>query len=76
NAYFASLLVLGDAFLDQFTGRTAPAVRVIFDVTSGAGQDVAYGLAAVVVPEPSTGLLLGLGLVWVAIRRDRSGTRA
>ncbi len=75
NRYFSSLLVLGDAFLEQFTGRTAPAVRVVFDVTSGAGQNVAYGLAAVVVPEPSTGLLLGSGLVWVSIRRKRPGMR-
>lgn len=73
NTYFSSLLFLGQAFLDEFPNEGDPAVRAIFEVTASKGQSVGYGLAAVVVPEPSTALLLGIGLALTAtLRRSRS----
>jgi len=69
NAYFSSLILLGEAFDDQFNGRGSPAVRAFFEVTTRERQSVAFGLAAVVIPEPSTALLLGIGLACLARRR-------
>lgn len=60
--YFASLIDLGEAFVDGFRNGGTPGVRAIFEWTGEEKQQVAFGLAVVVVPEPSTALLLGLGL--------------
>lgn len=68
KAYFASVIVIGEAFLESFRARGVPAVRAIFESTLSGGQEVSFGLAAAVVPEPSTALLLGIGLFLVAFR--------
>jgi hypothetical protein len=75
NAYFSSLILLGEAFDDQFNGRGSPAVRAFFEVTTRERQSVAFGLAAVVIPEPSTALLLGIGLASLARRRATPNRR-
>jgi len=71
NAYFNSLLDLGDAFVENFSATSAPAVRAIFDVTQTEHQAVAFRVAAAVVPEPSTALLLGVGLAFASIQGRR-----
>lgn len=76
NAYFASLVPVGSAFDAAYNPTfDAPAVRAIFDVVTGAGQSVELGVAAVVVPEPSTALFVGLGLA-VLVQRGRRHQRS
>ena len=40
-------------------------------VTGGSGDRAAYGASLAVIPEPSTGLLLGLGLGALAVLKNR-----
>jgi len=70
--YFSAVILLGDAFLEPGWSRDVPAVRAIFEVTMSGRQDIAFGLAAVVVPEPSSAVLIGLGLCFIASRRSDS----
>lgn len=69
RSFFASAIVLGAAYLDGFTPGDVPAVRAIFDVTLGNRQSIGMSIAAVVVPEPSTAILLGFGLMLIGRRR-------
>jgi hypothetical protein len=78
QAFFANMINLGDAFLDDATSSSPPGVRLQFDWTGHEGQEVAFGLAAVVVPEPSTAILIGcgLGLLTVRGRNGRASSAA
>jgi hypothetical protein len=68
--YFATLIDLGPAFFNPWNWQEeVPTVQVFFDATFRDTQSIGFGLAAVVIPEPSTGLLLALGLVVIATRR-------
>jgi hypothetical protein len=72
RTFFAQAIFLGDAYFDgRVDAGDTPALRAIFEVTTGLHQQLAIGLAAVVVPEPSTALLIGLGLITLT-RRSRS----
>jgi len=67
--FFASAIVLGDAYLAELGTGNTPAVRAIFEVSMSAKQAISVSIAAVVVPEPSTALLMVLGLVGLGARR-------
>jgi len=73
TAYDASDNVLGSigAFKDTFAGFTSSVAiaRVVFDGNTGDGWNHLDGLQtnATLVPEPSTALLLGLGLALTAL---------
>jgi len=69
NAFFASMISIEMAFGSDEVSLSDLDIRVYFDIISSAGQSIAYGLAAVVVPEPSTGLLLLIGLGLIGRRR-------
>ena len=73
RVWFAELIDLGSAFADRPGVGGTPAVRAIFEITQEAGQSVRFGMGAV-VPEPSTAVLLGLGLALAAARRPGVGT--
>ncbi len=66
TSYFSTILFLGQAYRDAIADLDGPAVRAIFEVSTLAGKNVSIGLAAFVVPEPSTALLLAFGLVILA----------
>ena len=70
--YFSSVFLLGQPYSEFVPGFGVPGIRAIFEVTTTASQSISFGLAAVVVPEPSTALLLGLGLMLVAKPRRRN----
>jgi hypothetical protein len=70
TTYFASLIDLGQAFDDDRSSGAAPhAIRAIFEVVAAGDQQARFGLAAVVVPEPSTAMLIAMGLSLLAARR-------
>lgn len=66
--WLAELIDLGPAFADRTGVSRTPAVRAIFEITQQAGQSARFGVAAV-IPEPSTAVLLGLGLALAAAGR-------
>lgn len=73
--YFASLIDVGPAFVDRFSLSRPPpvALRVIFEMTQSAGQHASFGIAGVVVPEPGTAILLGVGLLLLSFKRTQPG---
>ncbi len=68
------MIVLGNAFVFGISTGGFSSVRAIFEVTLRGGQEIVFGLAAVVVPEPSTAILIGLGLSFIGAQRP-TGTR-
>lgn len=72
NAFFATLLPVADALATP--GARGSALKLIFDVVlSSAQQTAGFGIAVVVVPEPGSALLIGLGLAVLARRRAAVG---
>ncbi|MCG8587791.1 MAG: PEP-CTERM sorting domain-containing protein, partial [Proteobacteria bacterium] len=69
DAFFASLLSVPS---DIVSPGGDSSIRAIFEISSLADQGITFGFAAVVVPEPSTGLLLGFGLALVVYRKRRA----
>ncbi len=72
--YFSSVFLLGQPYLEFVPGFGVPGIRATFEVTTAPGQSIEFGLAAVVVPEPSTAIMLGFGLLLVATSRRREAT--
>jgi hypothetical protein len=68
--FFAELTTVdfGMRVLSQFP-ISDPVLRTIFDVRTAPGQSIEFGLAAVVVPEPSTGILVLVGLTVLGTKR-------
>lgn len=77
NTFFADLIGLGNAIklpnrFDDPNDDSSPAtVSAFFEALTRPGQTVAFGIAALVVPEPGTAVLIGLGLMAMAGRGAR-----
>ena len=69
-AFFENAVFDTGTLLDSPNFDDAPQLRLIFDLTvaegDGFGMQVAF---MTLVPEPSTGLLVGLGLLVLGVRR-------
>jgi len=74
RAFFASMFSIGDAFADSPDrfGAFSDGLKLIFDVVVEGREGIHLGFAAVVIPEPSTGLLIGFGLLWLSRRARRT----
>jgi len=75
DAYFSTAFLLGQAYSEPFSTLDVPAIRAIFEVMTSLGHSVTVGVAAVVVPEPSVALLLGMGLLLCASSKSASSSR-
>jgi len=75
-AFFAGLLDLGD-LIDDADAPGVDRLHLGFALSSteaGSSAELRFGLGPAIIPEPSTALLLGLGLV--VLGRRRSGVAA
>ena len=71
QTYTVSNFVSGNVNFELNFTPDSIGQTLAMSVTGGSGQRAAYGASLAVVPEPSTGLLLGLGLGALAVLKNR-----